>query len=163
MLAAVAGAGVDDVLIELDAAEPPILDGSARPFLEAIVAAGFDDRPGRSDVLRLADTVRVVDGESVYVARPADTLTLEVSVDYGHPVAGAQSGRWDVSPEVFARELAPARTFGFLHEVEALRAKGLIKGATTQNAIVLDASGVVDNQLRWPDEFVRHKIGRAHV
>lgn len=157
VLAAVAGAGVDDVVIELDAAEPPILDGSARPFLDAITEAGFDDRPGTTEVLRLSETVRVVDGESVYVAHPADTLTLEVSVDYGHPVAGAQAGRWSVTPEVFARELAPARTFGFLHEVEALRAKGLIKGATTQNAVVLDATGVVDNALRWPDEFVRHK------
>jgi UDP-3-O-[3-hydroxymyristoyl] N-acetylglucosamine deacetylase/3-hydroxyacyl-[acyl-carrier-protein] dehydratase len=157
VLAAVAGLRVDDVTIEMSAAEPPILDGSARPFLDALVGAGITEHAGTPSELRLAECVRVVDGDSVYVARPAEGFELEVSIDYPHPMIGAQTGKWRVTEEVFSRELAGARTFGFMHEVEMLRAKGLIKGASTQNAIVLDEAGLVDTALRWPDEFLRHK------
>ena len=157
VLAAVAGLGIDDLLIEMDAAEPPILDGSARPFLDALIAAGVTEHAGDVDELHLADCVRVVDGESVYVARPSEHLDLEVSIDYPHALIGAQSGKWRVTPQSFATDLAGARTFGFMHEVELLRAKGLIQGASTQNAVVLDATGVIGNTLRWPDEFLRHK------
>ncbi|MDA1081354.1 MAG: bifunctional UDP-3-O-[3-hydroxymyristoyl] N-acetylglucosamine deacetylase/3-hydroxyacyl-ACP dehydratase [Gemmatimonadetes bacterium] len=157
VLAAIAGLAIDDVMIEMDSAEPPIMDGSARPFLDALLAVGFADNGGTPDVLRLADTVRVVDGESVYVAHPADHLELEVSIDYPHPAIGAQSGRWLVNEQSFGDELAGARTFGFMHEVEMLRGKGLIQGASTANAIVLDDRGVIDTTLRWPDEYLRHK------
>jgi UDP-3-O-[3-hydroxymyristoyl] N-acetylglucosamine deacetylase/3-hydroxyacyl-[acyl-carrier-protein] dehydratase len=109
------------------------------------------------EYLRLRETVRVVDGESVYVAHPASELSVEVSIDFPHPLVGAQKGTWLVTEATFGRELAPARTFGFVREVEALRAKGLIQGASTDNAIVLDELGVVGTTLRWPDEFVRHK------
>jgi UDP-3-O-[3-hydroxymyristoyl] N-acetylglucosamine deacetylase/3-hydroxyacyl-[acyl-carrier-protein] dehydratase len=157
VLAAVAGLGIDDLTIEMDAAEPPILDGSAMPFLEALRSAGVVDHGGTADELVLADTVRVVDGESVYIATPADALELEVSIDFPHPLIGAQRGKWTVTESSFANELASARTFGFVREVEMLRAKGLIQGASTANAVVLDETGVVDTALRWPDEFVRHK------
>ena len=80
-----------------------------------------------------------------------------MTIEFPHPLIGRQEGSYTVSAESFARELASARTFGFVHEVEGLRSKGLIQGATTANAVVLDANGVVDNALRWPDEFVRHK------
>jgi len=157
VLAAVAGLGIDDLINEMDAAEPPILDGSARPFLDALLSAGTAEQAGEAEDLRLVECVRVVDGESVYVARPSDHLDLEVSIDYPHPLIGAQSGKWRVTPQSFAVELAGARTFGFMHEVEMLRAKGLIQGASAQNAIVLDEHGIIDNALRWPDEFLRHK------
>jgi UDP-3-O-[3-hydroxymyristoyl] N-acetylglucosamine deacetylase/3-hydroxyacyl-[acyl-carrier-protein] dehydratase len=157
VLAAVAGLGVDDIVVELDAAEPPIMDGSALPFLAALLDAGLAPSAGEVAWLDLAEPVRVIDGASVYEAFPADRLTLEVRIEFPHPLVGAQSGGWAITPAAFATELAPARTFGFVHEVEALRAKGLIQGASTQNAIVLDARGVVENVLRWPDEFVRHK------
>lgn len=157
VLAAVAGLGIDDLMIEMDAAEPPILDGSAMPFLEALRAAGLVEHGGTADELELADTVRVVDGESVYIATPADALELDVSIDFPHPFIGAQRGRWLVTESSFTEELAAARTFGFVREVEMLRAKGLIQGASTANAIVLDETGAVDTTLRWPDEFVRHK------
>lgn len=157
VLAAVVGLGIDDILIEMDAAEPPILDGSAKPFLDALVNAGVVEQAGETDDLHLAECVRVVDGESVYVARPAEHLEIDVSIDYPHPMIGAQSGKWRITPQTFASELAGARTFGFMHEVERLRSKGLIQGASAQNAIVLDEKGIVDNTLRWPDEFLRHK------
>jgi UDP-3-O-[3-hydroxymyristoyl] N-acetylglucosamine deacetylase/3-hydroxyacyl-[acyl-carrier-protein] dehydratase len=80
-----------------------------------------------------------------------------VSIDFAHPLVGRQSGRFVLTPDVFERELAPARTFGFAREVDALRGRGLIKGGSTQSAIVLDEGGIVENALRWPDEFVRHK------
>jgi UDP-3-O-[3-hydroxymyristoyl] N-acetylglucosamine deacetylase / 3-hydroxyacyl-[acyl-carrier-protein] dehydratase len=115
------------------------------------------DHGGRALELRLTECVRVVDGDSVYVAHPADRLELDVSIDFAHPLIGAQSGRWRVTRDTFAKELAGARTFGFVREVETLRAKGLIRGASTENAVVLDDTTVLDTTLRWPDEFVRHK------
>jgi UDP-3-O-[3-hydroxymyristoyl] N-acetylglucosamine deacetylase/3-hydroxyacyl-[acyl-carrier-protein] dehydratase len=157
VLAAVAGAGVDDVLIAMDGPEPPILDGSSQPFLQALHSAGFVEHGGTVEYLRLSRPVRIVDGQSVYEAHPADGLTLDVEIEFPHPLVGTQRGTWVVTPATFQQELAGARTFGFLHEVEALRAKGLIQGATVENAVVLDATGVVGTTLRWPDEFVRHK------
>ncbi len=157
VLAAVAGLGIDDLIIEMDAAEPPIMDGSAEPFRAALVQAGLREHGGTADVLQLAESVRVVDGESVYVAHPSDAFELEVNIDFPHPIIGVQEGRYLVTPESFARELSPARTFGMLSWVEELRAKGLIQGASAENTIVLDADGVVGGTLRWADEFVRHK------
>ncbi len=157
VLAAVGALGIDDLLIEMDGPEPPIMDGSARPFLEALQSAGVVSNGGRPDWLVVRKPIRVEDGESVYEARPCSGLSIDVSIDFPHPLIGRQEGSYTVGAESFARELAGARTFGFVHEVEGLRAKGLIQGASTGNAVVLDANGVVDTELRWPDEFVRHK------
>jgi UDP-3-O-[3-hydroxymyristoyl] N-acetylglucosamine deacetylase/3-hydroxyacyl-[acyl-carrier-protein] dehydratase len=157
VLAAVAGLDVDDVVIAMDAAEPPIMDGSAEPFRTALSLAGLVEHGGEADVLRLRESVRVVDGESVYVAHPAEVLDLEVAIDFPHPRIGQQRGQWRVTPETFSRELSPARTFGMLSWVEELRGKGLIQGASEENTIVLDGTDVVGTTLRWPDEFVRHK------
>ena len=158
VLAAVAALGVDDLVIALDGPEPPILDGSARPFYDALVAAGVVANSGRADYLELTECVRVIDGESVYEAHPAAALSLAVTIDFPHPMIGRQAFECAVTRETFAQELSGARTFGFVREVEALRAKGLIQGASTENAVVLDDAGIVAGQsLRWPDEFVRHK------
>lgn len=157
VLAAIVGAEIDDVIIEMDAAEPPILDGSAMPFLDALMKAGAREQRGEVLDIRLHYTLRVESGESVYVVEPANALQIDVMIDFPHPLVGQQRGSWTITPAVFAKELAGARTFGFFHEVEALRAKGLIQGASTDNALALDADGIVGNTLRWPDEFVRHK------
>jgi len=157
VLAAAAGLQIDDLEIVLDGPEPPIADGSAAPFVEALRAAGIVEQPGCVHYLTLTEPVRVVDGDSVYEAHPASRLELDVVIDFPHALIGRQATRLVVSPETFVRELAGARTFGFVGEVEALRARGLIKGASTANAVVLDDTGVVDAVLRWPDEFVRHK------
>lgn len=157
VLAAVAGQEIDDLLIELDASEPPIMDGSAQPFVDAIERAGIVERGGTVEYLELRSPVRVVDGDAVYEARPAAALSLDVTIDFPHPLIGRQTGRYQVSPSSFVRDLAGARTFGFVHEVESLRTMGLIRGATTENAVVLDDAGVVGTTLRWPDEFLRHK------
>jgi UDP-3-O-[3-hydroxymyristoyl] N-acetylglucosamine deacetylase/3-hydroxyacyl-[acyl-carrier-protein] dehydratase len=157
VLAAVAGLQIDDLIIEMTGPEPPIADGSAQPFIAALQTCGVVLQAGCPGELVVTDTLRVEDGESVYEASPGVGLTVDVSIAFPHPLIGAQSGRWAVTPEIFERELAAARTFGFVREVEALRAKGLIQGASTANAVVLDETGVVDGAVRWPDEFVRHK------
>jgi UDP-3-O-[3-hydroxymyristoyl] N-acetylglucosamine deacetylase/3-hydroxyacyl-[acyl-carrier-protein] dehydratase len=100
----------------------------------------------------------MVDGDSVYEAFPAEEFELDVSIAFAHPLIASQHFASVVNARTFAKELAFARTFGFVSEVESLRAKGLIKGASTQNAVVLDDAGVVENALRSPDEFVRHKL-----
>lgn len=157
VLAAVGGLGIDDLYIDLDGPEPPIMDGSAAPFAERLLEAGIIGQGGRQDWLVLRKSIRVVEGDSVYEAHPSYDLSLDVTVDFPHPLIGRQQGFYHVSDLSFRKELAGARTFGFVHEVDALRSKGLIQGATTANTVVLDASGVVDNTLRWSDEFVRHK------
>jgi UDP-3-O-[3-hydroxymyristoyl] N-acetylglucosamine deacetylase/3-hydroxyacyl-[acyl-carrier-protein] dehydratase len=157
VLAAVAGSGIDDLDIIMDGPEPPIGDGSSAPFLDAITAAGVAPSGGEAEYLTVTEPFRHCHGESEYEVSASDGLDLEVCIDFPHPMVGAQQGRWLVTETTFALELARARTFGFRHEVEALRAKGLIQGGSTSNAILLDDVGVVDTTLRWPDEFVRHK------
>ena len=157
VLAAVTGMGIDDVTIEMDGPEPPILDGSAALFVAALSAAGLASVEGEPDFLDLREPVRIIDGASVYEAYPCDRLELDVTIEFPHPLIGKQSRRFTVTEESFASELSRARTFGFVHEVDALRARGLIKGASLNNAIVLDDTDVLSGDLRWADEFVRHK------
>lgn len=157
VLAAVVAAGMDDLIIEMNGPEPPIADGSAAPFLHALQEAGSAEQEGSVSALRLSEPVRVTDGESTYEAYPAESLELDVTIRFPHPLIGEQRWQGAISSESFSRELAAARTFGFVHEVEALKSRGLIRGATTANAVVLDDAGLVDCRLRWPDEFVRHK------
>ena len=157
VLAAVGALELDDLVIELDGPEPPIGDGSARPFLDALRKAGVAKHAGTVQYLELAEPVRVSDGVAEYEAYPSKELELDVMIDFSHAMIGRQEGRYRLTPALFERELAGARTFGFVSEVEALRSMGLIKGASTKNAVVLDERGVLETTLRWPDEFVRHK------
>ncbi len=157
VLSAVAALEIDDLIIDMSGPEPPILDGSAAPFYDALVSAGIAEQAGEPKYLTLTEPLRVIDGESVYEAHPATELTLDVTIEFAHPVIGRQTGRYVVGRDSYRDQLAAARTFGFVAEVDELRAKGLIQGASTDNAIVLDERGVVDNELRWGDEFLRHK------
>jgi UDP-3-O-[3-hydroxymyristoyl] N-acetylglucosamine deacetylase/3-hydroxyacyl-[acyl-carrier-protein] dehydratase len=157
VLAAVSGMGIDDITIDMNGPEPPILDGSAAPFLAALSEAGLASLEGEPEFLRLTEPVRIIDGASVYEAYPHDGLELDVTIEFPHPLIGKQSRRFTITQDSFASELSRARTFGFVHEVEALRAKGLIKGASLDNAVVLGDSDILSGALRWKDEFVRHK------
>ena len=157
VLAAVGALELDDLVIEINGPEPPIADGSSKPFLEALKSAGIARQSGSVQYLELREPLQFRDGEAEYEAYPSESLELDVTIEFAHRHIGRQQGRYRISPEAFAVELAPARTFGFVHEVDALRSKGLIKGASTRNAVVLDDDGVIDTTLRWPDEFVRHK------
>ena len=156
VLAAVAGCEVDDLVIELNAGEPPIMDGSAAPFVDALVAGGIVEQDGEVTWLTVRTPLAFTDGESTYEVAPASELELDVTIDFPHALIGKQRGCYRVTTDSFARDLGPARTFGFTHEIESLRAKGLIQGASLDNTVVLDDDGVL-NSLRWPDEFVRHK------
>ncbi|MEO6778069.1 MAG: UDP-3-O-acyl-N-acetylglucosamine deacetylase [Gemmatimonadaceae bacterium] len=158
VLSAVAALELDDLLMDMNAPEPPILDGSAAPFYDALMQAGIVEQQGDAEYLTLTEPLRVIDGDSVYEAHPAQNLSLDVTIDFPHPVIGRQAGRYVVGRESYRDQLAGARTFGFVAEVQELRSKGLIQGASTDNAIVLDDVGVVDNVLRWQDEFLRHKV-----
>jgi UDP-3-O-[3-hydroxymyristoyl] N-acetylglucosamine deacetylase/3-hydroxyacyl-[acyl-carrier-protein] dehydratase len=157
VLAAVSGMGIDDITIDMNAPEPPILDGSAAPFLAALSEAGLASVEGEPEFLHLNEPVRIIDGSSVYEAYPYDGLELDVTIEFPHPLIGKQSRRFNITRDSFASELSRARTFGFVHEVDALRAKGLIKGASLDNAVVLDDNDILSGALRWSDEFVRHK------
>jgi len=157
VLAAVNGLGIDDITIDMDGPEPPILDGSAAPFVEALCDAGLASIAGEPEFLDLSEPVRIIDGASVYEAFPSEQLELDVTIEFPHPLIGKQSRRFTVTEESFASELSRARTFGFVHEVDALREKGLIRGASLDNAVVLGDDDILSGDLRWSDEFVRHK------
>ncbi len=158
LLAAVAAHEIDDLTIELSGPEPPILDGSVLPYFDALAKAGPTDVGGDPAVLSVQAPFTVTEGDSAYVVAPAKALRLTVTIEWPHPLIGRQTGTYDLTAAAFAAELAPARTFGFTSEVAQLQAKGLIKGASAANAIVLDERGIANGgTLRWPDEFVRHK------
>lgn len=157
VLAAVAAHQIDDLVIELDGPEPPIVDGSAAPYFQALKDAGVAGVGGIPLRYRPAAPFVVRQGEASYLVAPRSELRLTVTIEWSHPLIGRQSGCYDVTPEAFERELARARTFGFQDELEALRAKGLARGGTPGAAIVLSEREVVGTKLHWPDEFVRHK------
>ncbi len=159
VLSAAAGEGLDNCRIEVDGPEMPILDGSALPFVRLFHAAGFErlDLPVRP--MSVGRTVEVVRGDRSIVYRPGGpNLTVTYAIDFAHPVVGRQELTVAIRPEEYSTRIAPARTFGFARDVEALRARGLARGGSLHNAVVLDDSGVASGPLRFRDEFVRHKI-----
>ncbi len=157
VLAAVAAHGIDDLTIELDGPEPPIHDGSAQAYVEALQESGITETDGETIGFHQAAPLTVREGDAVYHVTPREGLRLTVTIEWDHPLIGRQSGCYDVTPETFATELAAARTFGFEREAEELRERGLARGASPETAIVLTDQGVNGAELRWPDEFVRHK------
>ena len=160
LLAALWAAGIDDVEIDVEGPEVPVLDGSAQPFAAALRKAGSRSSGRLRRQWTVTREVEVCLGDCRIRAEPADRLSLSYTVDYSHPAIGRQEIALDaISPEIFESELAPARTFGFLSDVEALRAAGLARGASLENTLVLDDRGILNpDGLRFPDEFVRHKV-----
>lgn len=159
LLAALLGCRVDNAMIELDGFEVPIMDGSAAPFVDLIQSAGVIELDAPRQYVRVLKPVQVTDdGKSLRIS-PAPAFSIHCTIEFDHPLIGRQQREVAVAQETFAREIAPARTFGFFHEVESLRKLGLIKGGSLENAIVLTHDGVLNPEgLRFPDEFVRHKI-----
>ncbi len=158
LMAALHGLGVDNALVELDGPEAPILDGSAAPFVSLIDRAGRRRQEALRQAIEILEPVEVVDGEKRAALVPASGFELSVEIAFDSAAIGRQ--RLDVSldEETFRAELAGSRTFGFLHEVEALRSAGLARGGTLENAIVIDGDRVLNPEgLHRPDEFVRHK------
>ena len=160
VMAALAAHGIDNARLDLSGPEPPIRDGSFVEYLDVLEAAELVEQDAPRRVLRLTEPVAVCTdrGES-YVAAPASELRITASIDFEHPAILRQSGSFTLSDGVFRSEIAPARTFGFLAEAKELRARGLAQGASLENTIVLDDEGVMNDGLRYSDEFLRHKVG----
>jgi UDP-3-O-[3-hydroxymyristoyl] N-acetylglucosamine deacetylase/3-hydroxyacyl-[acyl-carrier-protein] dehydratase len=160
VLAAVSGMEVDNVRLELsalEAPEPP--DGSCRALAELLREAGFEEQPARREPLLLREPVSLREGGVQLLAVPHDGLRLSFTIQYDNPLVGTQYVSIDLDPETFLREIAPARTFALWEDIEPLRQAGHIKGGTLQNSVVVKGDRILNEEgLRFPDEFVRHKI-----
>jgi UDP-3-O-[3-hydroxymyristoyl] N-acetylglucosamine deacetylase / 3-hydroxyacyl-[acyl-carrier-protein] dehydratase len=160
LLAAVAALGLDNLSVEVAGPEIPILDGSFGPFYSVLREAGLEMQPSPAREFSVSGPITATAaGGASYVATPAKGYRISAGIEFDHPMIRRQFGSFDVTPEAFGRDLAQARTFGFRREAEALLARGLARGASLENAIILDDEGLVSGGLRYPDEFVRHKIG----
>jgi len=150
--------GIDNAYVEIDNLEVPILDGSGLPFVEMIQRAGIKTYRRRRKFLRIRRPVTVEDKGKRISILPADTFALTCEIFFSHPAVGSQSLEMEVTPERYAAEIAPARTFGFAGELDKLRDMGLIRGATLGNAVCFNGEGVMNpGGLRFPDECCRHK------
>ncbi len=160
LMAAVAGAGIDDLLVTLDGAEPPILDGDALSYLNLLDAAGTKEQPGVRRAIKVTRPVEVTIKDAHIRLSPAETPEYSYELDYSNTKAiGRQVFRTELSRAAFARDIAPARTFGFMHELEYLNKMGLGRGASLENTLAIQGDEVLNKDLmRFPDEFVRHKI-----
>jgi len=161
LMSALAGLGVDNVHIDVDGPEIPIMDGSAAPFVMMMLEAGLEAQPAPRRFLKVLKPVEVREGDKWVRLEPYLGFRLEFSIAFHHPAISASQTRAvvDLSEHAYPRFVARARTFGFVHEVELLRELGLAQGGSLDNAIVLDEYRILNPEgLRFPDEFVRHKI-----
>jgi len=158
LLAALYGLGVDDALVEVDGPEVPVLDGSAAPFVILLHEAGLRPLAVPRLYLKVLRPVEAVHGAKSARLVPSDHFELRYTIGFDHPLLRHQALALRVSGRSFSDAIAPARTFGFLREVELLRKSGLALGGSLENAVVIGETGVLNNKLRFEDEFVRHKI-----
>jgi UDP-3-O-[3-hydroxymyristoyl] N-acetylglucosamine deacetylase len=158
LLAAVVAFGLTDLDIVIDGAEVPIIDGSALPFVHLIDAAGVKTVNEQLPVLRIKKPIEVREGDKTIRVTPSNSLVIRYRIDFAHPSIGKQSLSFHFDRDTFVRRIAPARTFGFVRDVERMRAAGLARGGSVENCIVLDDKHVMNGELRFRDEFVRHKI-----
>jgi len=158
LLAALVSTNIDNVLIELNSPEVPIMDGSAAPFIYLIQEAGVKALSVPRKYLKIVRPIAISRGDKRIALYPSDHFKVTYSISYDHPLLRHQSRTLRITEETFIEEVAPARTFTFLKDVEMLRQNGLALGGSLENAIVLGETGVLNNALRFEDEFVRHKI-----
>jgi len=159
LMSALAGAEIDDMVVTLDGPEPPILDGDALSYLTLLEQAGFHEQEGERRSIEIVRRVEVKSGEASAALVPAPAYAFDFEIVFPTPAIGTQRLDWSFSPAAFRRDIAPARTFGFLHELDALNKAGLGRGASLDNTLAIDGDRIVNADLmRFPDEFVRHKI-----
>lgn len=159
LMAAFAGMGVDNVVVELDGPEVPVMDGSSAPFVFLIECAGLQEQTSRRQVLRVLEPLEVVDGDKRVMLSPAEGFSIAFEIDFDSAAVARQEIAFDLADGVFKRELARARTFGFAEQVDQLRSLGLIRGGSLENAVVVEGDKVLnEGGLRYEDEFVRHKV-----
>lgn len=157
LLSAFIGIGLDNAIVELNNLELPILDGSARPFVDMVLGAGLKQQRKKRTYLRIVREIEVREGNKFIAAYPAFGYSVAYKIDFAPPI-GKQSFEIDLSQDLYRKELAAARTFGFLAEEKVMKNQGLIRGASEENVIVLMPTGVKNGPLRYQDEFVRHKV-----
>src|SRR5437764_14018953 len=158
LLAALLSVGVDNVIVELNSPEVPIMDGSAAPFIYQIHEAGVKRLTAPRKYLKIIRPIAISRGDKRIALYPSDHFKVTYSISYDHPLLRHQSRTLRITEESFIEEVAPARTFTFLKDVEVMRQNGLALGGSLENAIVLGETGILNNALRFEDEFVRHKI-----
>ena len=158
VLSALYGLGLSNLYIDIDSLEVPILDGSAGPFVDSVLEAGICEQSKERNFLKIQRSFSLKQGDKLISIEPSSTFRITYEIDFTHPLIGYQSLDVEVTPESYSREIAFARTFGFYAEVEDMLKKGLIRGGSFENAVVLSETGIMNGELRAPDEFVRHKI-----
>ena len=159
LLAALSGMNVDNALIEVDGPEVPILDGSSYPFVVAMEKVGYQDQLAPRRFIVIDRPIEIGLGESMAQLSPAPFFSIDCMIEFPHPMIAKQRFEAIMTPKSFAAEISAARTFGFLHEAEELKARGLGLGASLENCVVLDAHRILNREgLRYPNEFVRHKL-----
>ena len=159
VLAAVTASGIDNLLIELDGNEPPVGDGSAKQFVELVKDAGIQLQEGKREIFQPKEIIHVEVGDSFAIVLPSDQLRVSCTIHFGKPGLDAQYLSLAIEPETFASQLAGARTFAFYDEIQFLMDKGLIKGGSLENAMLIRGDSLLATEpLRYRDEFVRHKI-----
>lgn len=157
LLSSLVGMGIDNVIVELDNLELPILDGSASPYVEAIVKAGIRTQRRRRETIRVLRAVEVREGKKFIGVYPGAGYRISYTIDFPAPI-GRQESCVDLAAETYGAAIAPARTFGYMADERRLRDMGLIRGAGPENAIILTPAGPVNGPLRFSDEYVRHKV-----
>ncbi|HQR35311.1 MAG TPA: UDP-3-O-acyl-N-acetylglucosamine deacetylase [Blastocatellia bacterium] len=159
LLSALYGCGVDNAIIEVDSLEIPILDGSSRQWVELIRQAGIVELPAQRPYLKVLKKIEVAEKNRKMSIEPADSFEITCEIDFNHPMIGLQQHEISFLVSDYSREIAPARTFGFVEEIEMLKQNGLARGGSLENAIALTRDGFLNPEpLRFDDEFVRHKI-----
>jgi UDP-3-O-[3-hydroxymyristoyl] N-acetylglucosamine deacetylase len=158
LLSALYGMGIDNLYLDVNSMEVPILDGSCKDFIEAIGATGIIEQAALRKYLVIEKPIEVRQGDKVAGVYPDPAPRATYIIDFEHEAIGHQEIQMELTPESYCRELGTARTFGFVSDVEYLKSLGLIRGGSLDNAVVLDSTGIVNNHLRYPDEFVRHKL-----
>ena len=161
LMSAFAGLGIDNVFVDLTAAEVPIMDGSAGPFVFLIESAGIEEQRAPKQFIRIKQSVEIRDGDKWAKFDPYDGFKVDLTIDFDHPAvrSSQQHASIDFLESSFIKDVSRARTFGFLDEVEALQEAGLARGGSLDNAIVMDAFHILNDEgLRYRDEFVKHKI-----
>ena len=158
LLSALYGLGIDNLFVDIDSMEVPIMDGSGRRFIEEIEKVGIEDQSSLRKYMVIEEPIEVRDGDKFAGVYPYPVAKASYIIDFEHQAIGRQEIHLELNPECYRKEIGCARTFGFIADVEYLKRCGLIRGGSLENAVVLDHSGIVNNHLRFPDEFVRHKL-----
>jgi UDP-3-O-[3-hydroxymyristoyl] N-acetylglucosamine deacetylase len=158
LLSAFIGMGVDNAIVELDNLEVPILDGSALPFVEMITAAGVRQQRRKRTYLKILRPYELQEGDKFIGVYPAERYSVSYAIDFPHPLIGSEAFQVELSNGSYVRDIAAARTFGFIEQQKTMLNMGLIRGASRENCVVLTRTGIDNPPLRFPNEFVRHKV-----